>query len=170
MQQIIVGNIISFAAAVMLFLGCCTADTRKIYGYQIAENGILCLSSLVFGSYSGLVTLSLAIFRNVLLMKDQYTRNWMIGLSILITAGGVLVNTKGIVGLCPVLATLIWTIANYYFRDVFYVKIFLLINIALWTIYFFVIWDFSSGIAQVVMGMICVISLYRISARRVSHT
>ena len=48
--------------------------------------------------------------------------------------------------------------------------IFLLINIALWTIYFFVIWDFSSGIAQVVMGMICVISLYRISARRVSHT
>ncbi len=154
----------------MLFLGCCTTDTRKIYGYQIAENGILCLSSLVFGSYSGLVTLSLAIFRNVLLMKDQYTRNWMIGLSILITAGGVLVNTKGIVGLFPVLATLIWTIANYYFRDVFYVKIFLLINIALWTIYFFVIWDFSSGIAQVVMGMICVISLYRISARRVSHT
>ena len=53
MQQIIVGNIISFAAAVMLFLGCCTTDTRKIYGYQIAENGILCLSSLVFGSYSG---------------------------------------------------------------------------------------------------------------------
>lgn len=48
----------------------------------------------------------------------------MIGLSILITAGGVLVNTKGIVGLFPVLATLIWTIANYYFRDVFYVKIF----------------------------------------------
>lgn len=170
MQQIIVGNIISFAAAVMLFLGCCTADTRKIYGYQIAENGILCLSSLVFGSYSGLVTLSLAIFRNVLLMKDQYTRNWMIGLSILITVGGILVNTKGVVGLFPVLATLIWTVANYYFRDVFYVKIFLLINIALWTIYFFVIWDFSSGIAQVVMGMICVISLYRISARRVSHT
>lgn len=94
----------------------------------------------------------------------------MIGLSILITAGGILVNTKGIVGLFPVLATLIWTVANYYFRDVFYVKIFLLINIALWTIYFFVIWDFSSGIAQVVMGMICVISLYRISARRVSHT
>ena len=93
MNHIILGNIISFAAAVMLLLGCCTTDTRKIYTYQIAENGILCLSSVVFGSYSGLVTLSLAIFRNVLIMENKYTRNWMIGLSIVITAGGVLLNT-----------------------------------------------------------------------------
>ena len=70
MNHIILGNIISFAAAVMLLLGCCTTDTRKIYTYQIAENGILCLSSVVFGSYSGLVTLSLAIFRNVLIMEN----------------------------------------------------------------------------------------------------
>lgn len=170
MNHIILGNIISFAAAVMLLLGCCTTDTRKIYTYQIAENGILCLSSVVFGSYSGLLTLSLAIFRNVLIMENKYTRNWMIGLSIVITAGGVLLNTKGLAGLFPVLATLIWTVANYYFRDVFCVKIFLLINIALWTIYFFVIWDFSSGIAQVVMGILCVISLYRISVRRVRES
>ena len=61
MNQIVLGNMISFAAAVMLFMGCYTTDTNKIYRYQIAENMILCLSSLVFGSYSGMITLSLAI-------------------------------------------------------------------------------------------------------------
>lgn len=170
MNQIVLGNMISFAAAVMLFLGCYTTDTSKIYRYQIAENMILCLSSLVFGSYSGMITLSLAIFRNILLMKDKYTKNWMILLSIVITAGGVMVNTKGLVGLLPVIATLVWTVSNYYFRDFLHVKIFLLINIALWTIYFFAIWDFSSGIAQIVTGIIGILSIYRAYGKAYGHS
>lgn len=170
MNQIVLGNMISFAAAVMLFLGCYTTDTNKIYRYQIAENMILCLSSLVFGSYSGMITLSLAIFRNILLMKDKYTKNWMILLSIVITAGGVMVNTKGLVGLLPVIATLVWTVSNYYFRDFLHVKIFLLINIALWTIYFFAIWDFSSGIAQIVTGIIGILSIYRAYGKAYGHS
>ena len=70
MDRILLGNIISFAAAIMLFLGCYTTDTRKIYIFQIAENAILCLSSVVFGSWTGLITLLLAIFRNILIMRD----------------------------------------------------------------------------------------------------
>ena len=106
----------------------------------------LCLSSLVFGILFGVGNFVYwLIFRNVLLNERlNSTRNWMIGLSILITAGGVLVNTKGIVGLFPVLATLIWTIANYYFRDVFYVKIFLFNQYrSLDHLLFLLIWDFS---------------------------
>ena len=170
MNQIVLGNMISFAAAVMLFLVCYTTDTNKIYRYQIEENMILCLSSLVFGSYSGMITLSLAIFRNILLMKDKYTKNWMILFSIVITAGGVMVNTKGLVGLLPVIATLVWTVSNYYFRDFLHVKIFLLINIALWTIYFFAIWDFSSGIAQIVTGIIGILSIYRAYGKAYGHS
>ena len=163
MNQILLGNIISFAAAVMLFLGCYTTDTRKIYIYQIAENAILCLSSVVFGSWTGLITLSLAIFRNILLMKDKYSKGWMIGISIVITVSGILVNTKGAIGWLPILATLIWTIGNYYCQDVLRVKIFLLINIMIWCVYFFIIWDFSSGIAQIITGIICLQSIYRVS-------
>ncbi len=170
MEQIVLGNMISFAAAVMLFLGCYTTDTMKVYRYQIAENLILCLSSFVFGSYSGMITLSLAIFRNMLLMKNKYTRTWMIVLSIMITAGGVLMNTKGAAGLLPVIATLVWTVSNYYYQDFIHVKIFLLVNISLWTVYFFAIWDFSSGIAQIVTGMIGVLSIYRVSRKTYGHS
>lgn len=168
MEKIILGNIISFAAAVTLFLSCYTTDTRKIYIYQIAENAILCLSSVVFASWTGLITLSLAIFRNVLLMRDKYSKRWMIALSVVITLSGILVNTKGAAGWLPVIATLIWTVANYYFRDVVRVKMFLLMNITLWCVYFFIIWDFSSGIAQVVTGVICVQSIYR-AMRKVEY-
>ena len=168
MQQIIVG--ISYRLRrPSCFLGCCTTDTRKSTDTRLQKRNTLSVISgvwILFGVgnfVSGYFPECSVDERSIYQELDdraQYPDY----------CGGILVNTKGIVGLFPVLATLIWTIANYYFRDVFYVKIFLLINIALWTIYFFVIWDFSSGIAQVVMGMICVISLYRISARRVSHT
>ncbi|MCF2555549.1 YgjV family protein [Faecalicatena contorta] len=163
MNRILLGNMISFAAAIMLFLGCYTTDARKIYVYQIAENAILCLSSVVFGSWTGLITLLLAIFRNILIMRNKYSRVWMLGISIVITVGGMIANTKGVVGWLPILATLIWTIGNYYYSDVIHVKIFLLINTIIWCMYFFIIWDFSSGIAQLVTGIICIQSLYRVS-------
>ena len=163
MNRILSGNIISFAAAVMLFLGCYTTDARKIYVYQIAENAILCLSSVVFGSWTGLITLSLAIFRNILIMRNKYSRVWMVGISIVITVGGIIANTKGIVGWLPIFATLIWTIGNYYCQDVLRIKIFLFINIMIWCAYFFIIWDFSSGIAQIITGIICLQSIYRLS-------
>lgn len=81
-----------------------------------------------------------------------------------------MVNTKGLVGLLPVIATLVWTVSNYYFRDFLHVKIFLLINIALWTIYFFAIWDFSSGIAQIVTGIIGILSIYRAYGKAYGHS
>lgn len=163
MDRILLGNIISFAAAIMLFLGCYTTDTRKIYIFQIAENAILCLSSVVFGSWTGLITLLLAIFRNILIMRDKYSKAWMVGISIVITVSGIWVNTKGAVGWLPILATLIWTIGNYYCSDFIRVKLFLLINTMIWCVYFFIIWDFSSGIAQLITGAICVQSMYRVS-------
>ena len=111
MNQIILGNIISFVAAIMLFLSCYTTDTRKIYIYEIAENAILCLSSVVFASWTGLITLALAIFRNILLMKDCYSKKWMVVISVAVAGSGIIVNTKGVIGLLPVIAELEWTIS-----------------------------------------------------------
>lgn len=161
-MQIIIGNIISFFASVMLFLGCYTTDPKKVYGYQIAENSILCLSSVVFQSWTGMITLLLAILRNVLLAKDKYNKKWMCGISFFTFIAGIFFNSKGIVGWLPIIATLIWSVSNYYYREILGLKLFLLMNTAIWGVYFFLIWDISSGIAQAVTCIVCLQSIYRI--------
>lgn len=48
-NNIIIGNIISFVAAVLLGLSCWCKNPKRVFIYQFIDNLVLSLSSIVFG-------------------------------------------------------------------------------------------------------------------------
>ena len=110
MNRILLGNLISFLASLMLTAGCLMKDPKKVYAMQVAENLTLVVSSVCFGSWSGITTLLISTVRNVLLVKGHFDKKRMYLFSVLVTVCGLAVNNKGWIGLLPVLATVILTV------------------------------------------------------------
>ena len=172
MNRIIIGNMISFLASIALTAGCLMKDPKKVYGMQVTENVILIVSSACFGSWSGISTLLVSTVRNILLVKGMFDKRMMYLFMILVTGCGLAVNNKGLIGLLPVLATVILTVCNYYAREIMAIKWSLFINIVLWAIYFFAILDVVAGITQVVIAVVTIASIFqlRLERRRSRHS
>lgn len=161
MNRILIGNLISFAASLALTAGCLMKDPKKVYILQVTENLILCVSSAFFGSWSGISTLLVSTARNILLVKERYDKKMMFLFIALVTVCGVCVNNRGLIGLLPVLATVILTVCNYYAKEILAIKWSLLLNLVLWAVYFFAIMDIASGVTQVVIAVVTLISIFR---------
>ena len=159
-------------ASIALTAGCLMKDPKKVYGMQVTENVILIVSSACFGSWSGISTLLVSTVRNILLVKGMFDKRMMYLFMILVTGCGLAVNNKGLIGLLPVLATVILTVCNYYAREIMAIKWSLFINIVLWAIYFFAILDVVSGITQVVIAVVTIASIFqlRLERRRSRHS
>ena len=162
MKTILIGNVISFLAAVLLALSCWTKEPKRVFAFQIAENIILAISSLVFGSYSAAVSTLLSTLRMGIVLKGKYTKRVMIFFCILLTALGLALNTRGAVGLLPVLATLEFAYANYRFTEIKAIKWSLCINLILWDVYAFAIRDYASGVTWVITLAVTFVSLFRL--------
>lgn len=160
MNRILLGNLISFLASLALTAGCLMKDPKKVYAMQVAENLILVASSVCFGSWSGISTLLVSTARNILLVKERFDKRMMYVFIVLVTGCGLAVNNKGLTGLLPVFATVILTVCNFYAREIRAIKWSLLVNILLWAVYFFAIQDVISGITQVVIAVITLVSIW----------
>lgn len=162
MNRILLGNLISFLASLALTAGCLMKDPKKVYVMQVTENLILVASSVCFGSWSGISTLLVSTVRNILLVKGHFEKRMMYLFIVLVTVCGLAVNNKGVIGLLPVLATVILTVCNYYAREIVAIKWSLFVNLVLWAAYFFMIFDVISGITQVVIAVVTLGSIWQI--------
>ena len=171
MNRILLGNLISFLASLALTAGCLMKDPKKVYCMQVTENLILVVSSACFGSWSGISTLLVSTVRNMLLVKGRFDKRMMYLFIVLVTGCGLAVNNRGVIGLLPVLATVILTICNYYAREILAIKWSLFVNIVLWAVYFFAILDVISGITQVVIAVVTLASIWqmRVAAEDAQH-
>lgn len=57
MTNLIIGNIISLAAAGFMAYSCCLNDHRRVFFYQAIECAMLCVASVFFGAWAGITTL-----------------------------------------------------------------------------------------------------------------
>lgn len=160
MRTIIIGNIISFVAAVLLGLSGITKHPKRVFVYQVLESALLALASFVFGSYAAVVSALVSGARSCFVVFGKYTRGAMLVFSVLGVVIGFVTNTKGTIGLLPVLATLEFTYVSYRYKDsIKGLKWGLILNLALWDVYAFRILDFSSGIAWIITLAATAVSL-----------
>ena len=102
--NIIIGNAISLFAGIFLILSMWVNDEKEAYKHQFLNAFFLTISSIFFLSWTGVTTMALAASRNVMVYKDKLTFNWTIFFIILSVVFGLAVNTKGIIGLLPIIA------------------------------------------------------------------
>ena len=164
MDRILIGNMISMLASVFLILSCWVNTKKSAYLFQILEALTLCISAVFFQAWTQLSTLTLSVLRNYLVMTERYDRRMMWIFSGLIVVFGLAVNNLGVLGLLPLVATVILAICNYYLQDIMAIKWSFLFNCVLWGIFGFAIRDYVSGITQAVtcgIGLVSIMRLYQ---------
>ena len=159
---IIIGNIISLIAGIFIILSMWVNDEKKAYKYQFLNAFILMISSVFFISWTGVTTMAIAAGRNLMVYKDKLTINWTIFFIIISVVLGLLVNTRGFIGLLPVIAIVQITLCNYYLKTIKAIKSSFILNSAIYIIYFFAILDFSSTAIESITAIIGVISLIKL--------
>ncbi len=148
MSRILFGNLISLAAAVFLFLSGATRTREKIYIFQFAECAFLTLSQLIFGQVAGASAMAIGAARNLLAYKGLYNRTPMIICLVLTAVFGLALNGKGLLGIMPMLASLLLVLALYIFHDVVRLRIALIVNLIIWVVYSLLIFDIVTAITN----------------------
>lgn len=163
-HAILIGNIISFVAAVLLALSCWTKNPKMVFIIQTVENLVLAASSIIFHSYSAACIMIISAVRSYVTAKERYNKPAMIGFTLTSLVLGLLTNTRGLIGILPVLGGLEFNYCTYRFKDIIGIKWTLIVNLLIWDVYAFIILDFSSGIAWLITIIITAISLKRVYA------
>ncbi|MEA4971730.1 hypothetical protein SDC9_92752 [bioreactor metagenome] len=151
MRNLIIGNILSFIAAVFLGISCYAKDRKKIFTYQLVNCATYTVASYFFGTYAAITTLIFCCIRSILIMKDRYTSTAAYILVIAVIAFGIMANNRGIVGLLPVIASVVYNLCCYYITDPHLTRYSILINELIWVTYAFIIKDFSTGISDTII-------------------
>lgn len=161
MKQTLLGNAISLVAAAFIAASCCMHDTRKVSLLQIGANLVLALSSVVLGAWSGLVTLLLSSLRMLLILYNTYNRRQMVVFCVLTVAVGLWVNTRGLLGLLPIVATVQLTVQSYLAHDLYSVKRSIARNLLFGAICCAFLLDIVSGVCDLINFILGVVALCR---------
>ncbi len=161
MTNIVIGNIISFIAAVFLAVSCVVKDRKQIFVLQFLNCAVLAVASYFFGAYAAISTLSLCCIRNIFIMRDKYSVKVMTIIVILVIAAGLLTNNRGTIGLLPVIATVEYTICCHFITDVAKTRLSILVNEVIWVVYSFLIMDFSTAVTDVIVIIVDIYALKR---------
>ena len=160
--NIIIGNIISLIAGIFIILSLWVNNEKTAYKYQFLNAIILMISSIFFISWTGVTTMAIAASHNLMVYKDKLSNYWTIFFIIISIVLGILVNTRGFIGILPIIAIIQITLCNYYLKTIKPIKISFIVNSAIYIIYFFAILDFSSTIIESITTLIGVISLIKL--------
>lgn len=163
-MRIIIGNIISLVAALFLAASCLVKNKRGIFLCQFMECVLLAISSVFFGSLAGTTTLLLSAVRNLIVARERYTKQMMYIFLVLTIVAGILANSRGLLGLMPVIATVEYTICCYYITGIKAIRCSIFVNMAIWIVYSFLILDFSTAISDsiiLIVDLAAIVKMHR---------
>ena len=166
MQDIIIGNILSFGSACFTMAANWTVSKRKSYMFQFWQCLILAVANYFFHSYAGITTLILCAVRNYIIGKGKYTKNWCIFFMIAIGVIGLVINNRGIPGILLCLATVLYTWGSFICERPMAVKTNILINQICWGIYEGFVLDFVSLITEIITASVLIVSMVKIRGDR----
>lgn len=161
MQHILLGNFISFIGSCFMAGSCIVKDRSRVFFFQFIASGFMTASCLVLQAYTGAVSMLLCTVRNLLVSRGKYSRRTMLVFCVLSVALGLPANTRGLLGLLPIAATVQYTACSYYAATIKAVRWSVLVNVLLWTLYNLAVWDFSSAVSNSIMALLCIRDLAR---------
>ncbi|WP_458404002.1 YgjV family protein [Methanobrevibacter sp.] len=160
--NILIGNAVSLVSGVFLILSMWVNDEKKAYFYQFLNAFILIISSVFFFSLTGVVAMTIAASRNLMVYYDRLTFGWTMFFIAISVVLGVMVNTLGLVGLLPIIAIVQISLSNYYLKTIKPIKTSFIVNSLIFIVYFLAIEDFSSAAIESITVMFGLVSLFRL--------
>ena len=158
---LLIGNLISFAAACFTLASAWSGDRKRIYLYQAMQCTLLAVANIFFSSASGVTTYAICAVRNVLLAHDRFTARLCMIFVACVGVVGLAVNNRGLVGLIPVFTTALYTVICLYAKRRVAIKANIIANLSLWAVYDILISDYVSFAVDTGSAVVAVFSLLR---------
>lgn len=161
MDNLLLGNIICFVAAILMVFTGLIINKKKIIISQMIQMFLLTLGNIVLGSIPGAISDLLGALRNYLYYKGAF--NLVIKLLIIISSIIItlMFNNLGLIGILPIMSIVLYT----WFIDVKNLKIFkwiIIITSVMWAIHDFYISSYVMGVMDLLTVATNFISLFKL--------
>ena len=161
MNLTILGNIIAFIASVIMILVSYVKSKKNIIKLQTIQMSLFVISNLVLGGITGAIINTANVIRNILCYKEKLTTKMIIILNITIIILSILFNNLSIIGLLPVIASVIYT-CFMNTKSVINLKLLIIMTTIAWAIYDMTIKSYTSLIFDVFSLITCIFSIFQI--------
>lgn len=164
MIYLVIGNAIALIASILMVYSGIIKEKKKIIYVQTLQIGLLVISNLVLGGFTGAIINSLSIIRNILCYKDKLR---LIAKLIIITLSIILsltFNNLGFIGLLPLISTVIYILLMDT-KNIIKFKILTIFTMILWLIYDINIKSYISVIFYIMNIAANIISIFQLQIK-----
>ena len=164
MNNVLIGNIISLGAALLMVLIGFIRSKKNILKVQCAQFGLYAVSNFILGGYTGSIANIFSIVRNLRCVNKDisiYEKLFYILAQIVCSA---LLNTSGLLGWLPVAAACVFTLVITTKNEIV-LKLVCILGQIMWTIYDFNIKNYVSfafDIATVISNIVGIFSILKL--------
>ena len=165
MTHIVIGNIIALVASlVMVYSGILKEKKRFLY-VQTIQICLFALSDFILGGITGAIINLFSCIRNVLCYKDKLNLNAKIILIILSVSISIMFNNLGLIGLLPVISTVVYIIFMNT-KDIIKFKLLNVLTTFMWLVYELVIKSYTSAVFDFFGIVTNIVAIVQISLKR----
>lgn len=165
MSYIVIGNIIALIASIAMVYAGILKDKKQILSAQTVQCGLFILSNIILGGIPGAIVNFLSCIRNILCYKGKLGIFEIVILATLSVSLTVIFNELGIIGLLPMISTVLY-IFFMNTKSLVKFKILVIFTTVLWLIYDICIKSYTSALFDLFCVITNVISLIQISCKK----
>ena len=165
MTQLVCGNIVALIASTLMVCSGITKDRKKTIYIQTIQIIAFVISNLILGGYTGAIVNFLSLARNYWCYKDSLTKIKKAILIILSIALSLLFNNLGLIGLLPIIASVVF-ICFIDTKSIIKLKILIAFTCILWLIHDTLLGSYTSAIFNFFTILGALITIYQISRKK----
>ena len=164
-MRLIIGNILALIASLLFVYSGIIKRKDKILFAQCLQKALSTVSNVVLQGYSGAVVHAISFIRNLLCYFGKLSLVVKIVLSIITIVLSILFNNLGVIGLLPLLSSLLylWFMD---IKDIIKFKYLMIITIILWGTYDFFIQSYTSFGFGIISFIATYISIFQIKKQK----
>ena len=162
MNEIIIGNVCSVFAMISDSISGTRKNRAQMLGIQIISQFFYAAGSFILKGYSSVAQNVVAVLRNLAGIKNVKSKavEWV--LILLGVVLGAVFNNRGILGWLPIIANFEYSVSIFRFKDNDRaLKISFIINMVMYSVFNFIILNYVSGIANLVVAAATAVALVK---------
>ena len=163
MTNIIIANIIAFIASILMAYTGILKKKSTIIFVQTVQIALFVLSNLMLGGITGAIVNAISCVRNILCYKDKLGKLSKTVIVISTITLSLMFNNLGIIGLLPIIATVLYTLFMDV-KDIIKFKYLSSFISLLWGIYDIFIISYSSAFFDFLTIITTIVSIIKIKS------
>lgn len=166
---ILLGNMVSFVGAVLMIAIGLIKTKENILKAQCVQFAVMGTSNLILGGVSGALANAVGVARNLVCLKRDYTLGLKLFFVALQAGMTLYVNKMGLIGLLPVLSTVLYTVFLDLKNEVVLKSVLILCQLC-WVIYDLVLMNYVAFACDLFTIVTTIIGIMMILRDRHSST